>query len=369
MIARAPEGASGDVLVTRRTSGQSRKTWDSDTALLILKIVAELLDGERHSRHTVHRATGRSLGTADRWMRWIAGTIPGARLEKDGKTTWLLIKGRSALPSRTAAYGACVAASLASLFAGTAHERNVREARDYILWERGMRFDDIDRKLVFCARSGDSALPERGAELDDVIDATLRSVRLGFRYRHGRSGESRTYDVEPLSVLIFDHQFYVLARRPDGSYYPFRFARMEAIEPLSERFEYPGKGAYDPRELLDAAFGIHIAGVGRPQQLELQLSGPWADFAKTHRWHSTQRLASDASDGSVRLTMTVPLCPEVNTWLLGFGDAAEVVSPASLRREIVGTLRRALTRYAKVSAKPVAKARSRRSHRPTASGE
>ncbi len=356
------------MLVIRRTSRKTGKTWDSDTALMILKIVADLLDGGRHSRHTVHRASGRSLGTADRWMRWIAGTIPGARLEKDGKTTWLLIKGRSALPSRTAAYGACVAASLASLFAGTAHERNVREARDYLLRERGMSFDDIDRKLVFCARAGDSALPERGAELDDVIDATLRSVRLGFRYRHGRSGESRSYDVEPLSVVIFDHQFYVLARRADGSFYPFRFARMEAIEPLTERFDYPGRGAYDPRELLDAAFGIHIAGVGRPQQLELQLSGPWADFAKTHRWHSTQRLASEPAGESVRLTMTVPLCPEVNTWLLGFGDGAEVVSPPALRREIVNTLRRTLARYAKGAARPIAKAGSRRSRRPKVSG-
>lgn len=59
----------------------------------LLCIVRDLVQGGRHSRHTVVRATGRSLATADRWLKTIEVYVPGARRVKHGKVAWLEIHG------------------------------------------------------------------------------------------------------------------------------------------------------------------------------------------------------------------------------------------------------------------------------------
>lgn len=52
-----------------------------------LDILAQLMRGGRHSRHTV-AACGVSLPTADRWLSVLWQKVPGVRVVKVGKTTW-----------------------------------------------------------------------------------------------------------------------------------------------------------------------------------------------------------------------------------------------------------------------------------------
>jgi hypothetical protein len=99
---------------------------------------------------------------------------------KEGKTTWLVHQGTRERPSRLAVVGACVSASLPSIFEGSGHERNLKDARDYLMRLRGERFGDLDRKFVFAPRGGESALPESAAALDEIIEALLDCRRLAF---------------------------------------------------------------------------------------------------------------------------------------------------------------------------------------------
>src|SRR5580692_12167296 len=64
------------------------------------------------------------------------------------------------------------------------------------------------------------------------------------------------------------------------------------------------------------------------------LSGPWATFALTHRWHRSQR-ATRLPDGRVSVVLQVRVCRELQTWILGFGEHAVVARPANLV-EVVG---------------------------------
>lgn len=57
-----------------------------DEHVNILVIVADLLRGVVHTRHTVAARAGVSLPTADRWIKSIVTTLPGARTRKAGKT-------------------------------------------------------------------------------------------------------------------------------------------------------------------------------------------------------------------------------------------------------------------------------------------
>ncbi len=53
-----------------------------------LDVARDIMLGGRHSRHTIARG-GVSLPTADRWIKLIAETLPGAKRTRVGKTTWL----------------------------------------------------------------------------------------------------------------------------------------------------------------------------------------------------------------------------------------------------------------------------------------
>lgn len=307
---------------------------DGDTVSTLLNVVADLLRGDRHSRRTIAKATGKSLPTADRWIAEIEAILPNTRRVREGKTAWLVHDGRR-IPSRSAAAGACVAASLGSIFEGSSQERNLKDARDYILRERGEVYGDLDRKFVLAPRGGESALPEAGASLDRIVQALMENVRMRFQYTHN-DRRTEVVTTDPLSLVIYDHQFYVLGKKGQG-FYPYRFARMTEIEQLAETFTYPLKGEYDPRSILAQSFGIHTYGTGPIEDIEVILSADWANFALTHRWHPTQR-ATRVEGGKIKVTLQVRPCRELETWVMGFGEHAYVVQPEQLRKAVASRL-------------------------------
>ncbi len=318
------------------------KMTSDDTATLLLGIVADLLHGQRHCRRTIREATGRSLQTADRWIDLIKSTIPNTRKEKEGKTTWIVIDRRG-LPTKPAVAGACVAASVGSLFAGTQQARNLKDARDFLLQLRDDNYSDLDRKFFFAPKGGEYALPHKSGEFDEIVDALLTNHLVRFSYRHN-DDRAEELAVRPLSLVIFDHQLYLLAQREGGARYAFRFARMEDVEAAEQTFEYPTALEYDPNTVFRPHFGINLSSTGAIEDVEILLRGPWANFAMSHKWHQSQHVER-LEDGRVRVIVTVHVCREVETWALGFGESAVVVAPASLRERVAVRLAEAAKVY------------------------
>lgn len=331
----------------------------SDTLQTLLSVVADLLHGTRHSRRTIARSTRKSLPTADRWLDLLEDALPHVRRVREGNTTWLVYDGHPT-PSPSAATGACIAASLGTLFEGSKQERSLRDARDFVLRERGEVYADLDRKFVLAPRGGESALPEAGDALDEIIGAVLENRRLQFEYTHN-DGATESPTIDPLSLVTYDHQFYVLTTKQEG-FYPFRFARMKRVKKLEETFKYPLKGEYDPNAILAQSFGIHISGTEPVEDVEVVLSGAWANYALTHRWHPTQR-ARRLADGSVSVTLHVRLCREIETWALGFGEFGVVMRPPQLARRVSERLTAAAAAYrskSSSSVRPLVKAIAKR---------
>jgi proteasome accessory factor B len=65
---------------------------------------------------------------------------------------------------------------------------------------------------------------------------------------------------------------------------------------------------------------------------------------KERIWHPTQEIREQV-DGSLIITLEVPINYEIVSWILGFGSAAEVLSPATLKERIVQELDDARGRY------------------------
>jgi predicted DNA-binding transcriptional regulator YafY len=71
-----------------------------------------------------------------------------------------------------------------------------------------------------------------------------------------------------------------------------------------------------------------------------------ARYVREREWHPTQTLR-DLKGGGVELCFRAGGWFEIRRWILGWGDAAEVVRPAALRREVASVLQRAATAYDK----------------------
>jgi hypothetical protein len=106
--------------------------------------------------------------------------------------------------------------------------------------------------------------------------------------------------------------------------------RIRSVDVLDDSFAYPSRNEYDPEQVFRDSFGIFL---DLPvHDVELRLHRQWAVYAQSHRWHDSQTV--EVAGDHVRVRMRVRVCPELEAWILGFGEDAEVVAPAVLRAKI-----------------------------------
>ncbi len=72
---------------------------------------------------------------------------------------------------------------------------------------------------------------------------------------------------------------------------------------------------------------------GDPVEVRLRFFPPAAVRVRKSTWHPSQKL-SDGPKGSVNMTVTVTGTVEITPWILGWGDAVEVIAPKELRKKI-----------------------------------
>ena len=65
-------------------------------------------------------------------------------------------------------------------------------------------------------------------------------------------------------------------------------------------------------------------------------------------WHASQGIEG-RPDGGLDLTMHVGVSPEVERWILGWGEHVEVLEPSSLRESIARTTARVCATYARAA--------------------
>src|SRR3954447_8497422 len=301
------------------------------------KLMAALLAGRDLFRDDVANLLGVRVAAADRQLEAIGRHLPLVREKRRGRVHVRIDRskvsgGTERIPIATT-IAACVGASRPRLFEGTSYEKGMHDlvhsvSRDALHPER---FQDFRRQFVFLVRGGEKALPENEALLEEVVDALQRRRALQLRYRDFQ-GARRTVRIEPLSLAVYDHQLYVIGRRKNAKPHPYRFSRIEAADAVGGAFPYPDKDSYDPERVFADSFGIAVEEKYPIEDVEVSLVRSWKSFVASHRWHRSQESFERA--GRVHVRLRVRLCPEVVSWILGFGPDARVVGPPELKRRI-----------------------------------
>jgi predicted DNA-binding transcriptional regulator YafY len=65
---------------------------------------------------------------------------------------------------------------------------------------------------------------------------------------------------------------------------------------------------------------------------------------RERQWHVSQRMRPIEA-GGIELTMRVGVAPDLESWILGWGDHAEVIEPADLRERICATIGKMAAKY------------------------
>ena len=188
--------------------------------------------------------------------------------------------------------------------------------------------------------------PHRGAELDDVFRAVADLRLLSFRYlasaraRDESAPRTARTTLHPYAMVLYRGGVHCIGKEVrTGQIHAYALERMRDTEPSeTSRFELPEDFRVD--DYVHGPFGL---GPSR-YRVVLEFEARIGEYIRAMRVHPAQRLAA-ASDGRVRLSVSVPSLEEVTRWVLGFGSAARVIEPIELRDAVVRELRSGLTRY------------------------
>jgi predicted DNA-binding transcriptional regulator YafY len=144
--------------------------------------------------------------------------------------------------------------------------------------------------------------------------------------------QERVRTIEPyfLEPSLIGHSSYVVARDRDiGQMRTFKLERITRAEQTSESYEIPG--TFDVNKYLAGAWSIFHS--GEPTKVQLRFFPPAADRVRESTWHPSQQLRA-GPDGTLEMIVTVTGTIEIAPWILGWGDAVEVLAPAELRAKI-----------------------------------
>jgi predicted DNA-binding transcriptional regulator YafY len=178
------------------------------------------------------------------------------------------------------------------------------------------------------------------AVFETVAAALREQCELELQYRKLEAKGPELRRDQPYSLICVENQWYLrawdLVRRDLRT---FHLGRISRAKKLPHHFNRPI--GFDVNETLLDSIGVYTGTA--PEEIVLRFSGWAATVAAERTWRSSQSIRS-RDDETVELKLKVAINPEFERWLWSWGDAAEVVSPATLRDKIRAAHERAAMR-------------------------
>lgn len=181
-----------------------------------------------------------------------------------------------------------------------------------------------------------------------TIETLMQAIREGLtcrlRYQPAGKPEGRRH-FAPLKLLAYREALYVLGfklekKGPPGPEHARTLAvhRIRSVELLDQAL---------PENLPDTAepglFGFKMSETFR---VKVKFEPCVADYVSERRWSEDQKLIRQ-KNGKVVLEFSAQSEPEVVSWILSFGNAAELVAPKSLRLRLQSEVSALHERYCK----------------------
>lgn len=243
----------------------------------------------------------------------------------------------SQLPGLTVSQGELVALLVAQKaieqYRGTPFERPIARAFDKLAAamdaEQGISIHRLAEAFSFKPAS---LAQSEMKNFTAISEAVLQSKELAFDYRalsSGSQGDS-SRRLQPYHLGCIADQWYVIGHDPDRrGIRTFALPRMSRVRITKATFQRPAD--FSPEKILGDSFSAFES--RKPEKVHLRLSPLAARLAAERKWHPSQTLTQRA-DGQADLLLTVGVAPDLENWILSWGEQAEVLAPLSLRERM-----------------------------------
>lgn len=169
--------------------------------------------------------------------------------------------------------------------------------------------------------------------LTRLMGALIHQNRLTVRYRATGRKQSSAYLVDPYTLAFYKGGIYLIGYAHNRkSLRTFAVERMTSVTMQKDRFEIPDD--YRPEERLRDAFGIVAE---ESMKVKIRFSSVVADSVRERIWHPSQKF-EDTDEGGVELSFTAGGALEILSWVLSYGEHAEVIAPTELRQRVAATV-------------------------------
>lgn len=303
-----------------------------------------------HALHVTERSVRRYLGELERALEIESvETVPG------GAHLWRIKpseRGRAVTLRRSQGYGLLATRRVFDVLRGSAlfDELDVAFAQIQRVAERPTRAamkgeiaprEKFEDRFLFHGASVPN-YGTRAEELDVMYQsvAELRAVRFRVRAREGEAkGDRMTF--HPFAMVVHRGSVLFVGFLPSlGEVEVLLFEEMSEIR-LSETEHFELPEGFQVAQYLHGEFGV-----ARPSRVRvlIEFDARVADEVRARKVHPAQKLAT-SPDGRIRLSMPLVDVAATISWVFSFGDAARIVEPVELTRDVAERLERMRERY------------------------
>ncbi len=249
-------------------------------------------------------------------------------------------------PMVTVSHGELVALLVAQKaveqYRGTSFEKPLRSAFEKLAssleGEAGVSLHELSAAVSF--RPSGVPLSELKV-FEALADALVAGHVVEFDYMSLRATKPERRRVDPYHLTCIDGQWYLIAGdQVRGARRTFALTRIRRAKSLKRPSRRPS-GFSVSEMFADSFSAFESAGA---ELVKVRFDAFTARLVAEKKWHKSQKLRP-LPDGGAELTMKVGVAPDLRKWILGWGDHAEVLEPAALRREIRDSLSRAAGHY------------------------
>ncbi len=187
-----------------------------------------------------------------------------------------------------------------------------------------------------------AGIPNGQIKVFEVLtSAVMASQLVEFSYLSLRASKPELRRAAPYHLACINNQWYLIGDdHARGQLRTFALTRIESVRNLKIPFERPAD--FSVSKMLSGSFAAFEA--DRTQRVRIWFDAFAARLVSERQWHKSQQIRA-IGEGAIELTMRVGVAPDLESWILGWGDHAQVIEPADLRKRIFSTIQSMAASY------------------------
>lgn len=172
----------------------------------------------------------------------------------------------------------------------------------------------------------------------NIIKAINEKLEIQVDFRIPSSSEELKKVLSPVYLLPAQKSFYMIAY----DNHELKFYRIETITGIKILRTKQVKDAPEISEIFKNSWGIYTG--GEEMEVKLKFARGWDEYLEHKFWIENQKI-SYVNDGVI-LDIKVKQSYEFISWVMGWGDEVEILSPLKLKREVICRAKSILDKYA-----------------------